>query len=245
MRRAYPDEGMKRFHLLLTGLSLTLVLLSVNRLTDLTQGQLEPHGFLRWLDLNAMLPIPLLGVVLYYLLKKDVQRAGAATPSRTATALDVTFLVGVFLLGVSSGDHETTNFLHARFCPEGQGRSELCRVVEFHDDTFSHVVYYAGVVLYTLAVVAIERLAPRRDPIARRDRWGILANAAVVALGIFANLAFEETVLDMVAFAVVAGSALGVLAWAGPDRARLPYTFYIASAFGTGLAAALGYQVLR
>ena len=100
-------------------------------------------------------------------------------------------------------------------------------------------------VLYTLAVVAIERLAPRRDPVPRRDRWGILVNAAVVALGIFANLAFEETVLDMVAFAVVAVTALGVLASAGPDRARLPYTLYIASAFGAGLAAALAYQVLR
>lgn len=236
---------MRRFHLLLTGLSLTLVALSVNRLSDFTQGRLDPHGFLRWLDLNAMLPIPLAGIVLYYLLKKDVQRAGAAAPSTVSTALDVAFVAGVFLLGVSSGDHETTNYLHQRFCTDDPVRGDLCRVVEFHDDIFSHVLYYAGVVLYTLAVVVIERLAPRGAAVTRSDRWGILANAAVVALGIFANLAFEDTGLDMVAFAVVALVSVGILGTAGADRARLPFTLYTASAFGAGLVTALAYQLVR
>lgn len=236
---------MRRFHLLLTGLSLVLVALSVNRLSDLTQERLDPHGFLRLLDLNAMLPIPLAGVVLYYLLKREVQRAGAATPSPVATALDVAFVAGVFLLGVSSGDHETTNYLHGRFCAgRREGSSDLCRIIEFHDDTFSHVVYYAGVVLYTLAVVGIERLFPRRSAVSPAHRWGIAANASVVALGIFANLAFEETALDMVAFAVVALVSLAVLLSARPAWGRLPFTFYTASSFGTGLVAALAYQLL-
>jgi len=40
-------------------------------------------------------------------------------------------------------------------------------------------------------------------------------NAAVVALGIFASLAFEETGLDMVAFAVVALASVAVLRQSG------------------------------
>jgi hypothetical protein len=64
-------ERMKKIHALLTGLSLVIVALSVNRLSSLTENnRLEPYGFLRWLDFNAMLPIPIASIVLYYLLKQ-------------------------------------------------------------------------------------------------------------------------------------------------------------------------------
>src|SRR3712207_6951444 len=63
---------MKKVHWTLTGLSLTIVLLSLNRLTSFTAGYLQPYEFLRWVDFNAMLPIPLFSVVLYYLLKRQI-----------------------------------------------------------------------------------------------------------------------------------------------------------------------------
>lgn len=66
-----------------------------------------------------------------------------------------------------------------------------------------------------------------------------------MATGIFANLAFEQTGLDMVAFAIEAAGALLLLVSAGPDRARLPLTLYTAAAFGSCLLAALGYQLLE
>ena len=46
---------MKKVHWTLTGLSLTIVLLSLNRLTSFTAGYLQPYEFLRWVDFNAML----------------------------------------------------------------------------------------------------------------------------------------------------------------------------------------------
>lgn len=235
---------MRRFHLLLTGLSLVIVALSANRLTGFTETRLAPHEFLRWLDFNAMIPIPIAGVVLFLLLKRDVERAGSARPTRALVALDVAFVAGVFLLGVSSGDHETTNYLHHRFCAGQSERDALCDVVVFHDDTFSHVVYYVGVISYTLAVVTVEWLFPRRDEATRRDQMLVLLNAAVIALGVFANLAFEEAALDMVAFAVVAGVANGLLWLTGRRRGQLPFTLYTAASFGVGVVAAALYKVV-
>jgi hypothetical protein len=93
---------MRKIHVLLTGLSLVIVALSVNRLSGLTENRLEPHGFLRWLDFNAMLPIPIASVVLYYLLKKDIEVSGEAPTTRLLRVLNVGFLVGIYLLGASS-----------------------------------------------------------------------------------------------------------------------------------------------
>jgi hypothetical protein len=78
---------------------MVIIVLSINRLTRLTEHCLEPHGFLRWLDFNAMLPIPIASVVLYYLLKKDVEAAGQAAGTRLLLALNVVFVVGIFLFG--------------------------------------------------------------------------------------------------------------------------------------------------
>ena len=237
-------KAMTRVHVLLAGLSLVIVGLSINRLGSFTQQRLEPYEFLRWLDVNAMLPIPIASIVLYYLLKKDVELAGAAAGTRPSLTLNVVFMVGVYLFGASSGDHETTNYLHYRFCTDQPVDPDLCAVVVFHDDTFSHLLYYLGVIMYTLAVVVIEWRFPRRTEVARRDGALILANAAVIAVGIFANLAFEAAAIDMVAFGLVAGVANGLLWLTGRRWTQLPFTFYIAASFGAGLTATVLYKLL-
>ena len=237
-------KAMRRVHVLLTGLSCVIVSLSINRLGSFTQNRLEPYEFLRWLDVNAMLPIPIGSIVMYYLLKKDVEFAGEATTTRPLLALNVAFLVGVYLFGASSGDHETTNYLHHRFCTEQPVDPDLCAVVAFHDDTFSHVLYYLGVIMYTLALVTIEWQFPRRTEATGRDGALILVNAAVIAVGIFANLAFEAAAIDMVAFGVVAAVA-NVLLWlTGKRWTQMPFTLYIAAAFGAGLVATVLYKLL-
>lgn len=235
---------MRKVHLLLTGLSVVIVALSLNRLTGATAGTIAPHDFLRWLDLNAMLPIPIASIVLYYLLKKDVELAGAAPPSRWLLTVNVVFVVGVFLYGASSGDHETTNYLNHRFCTDDEVSRDLCAVVDYHDDTFSHLLYYLGVIAFTLSLVVIEWRYPRRADVARPDVALVLANAAFVAVGIFANLAFEEARIDLVAFAVVAAVS-NVLLWLTGRRWRqLPVTLYVSSSFGAGLLAAVGYKLI-
>ncbi|MGH2523931.1 MAG: hypothetical protein ACRDH2_15605 [Anaerolineales bacterium] len=50
-------------HVLLAVQSLVVILVSINRLSPLTLGYVLPNEFLRWVDLNNMLILPLISPV--------------------------------------------------------------------------------------------------------------------------------------------------------------------------------------
>lgn len=99
---------MKKVHIALTGLTLTIILLSFNRLTSVTSVYLQPYDFLRLLDFNAMIPLPLLTVIFYYILKRNIAE-NSTKKTKYFTFLGILFISGVFLFGAGSGDHEVTN----------------------------------------------------------------------------------------------------------------------------------------
>ena len=60
---------MKRIHSLLAVQSVVAILVSINRLGTWTLGYVLPNQFLRWVDFNNMLVLPLISLVAFYLLK--------------------------------------------------------------------------------------------------------------------------------------------------------------------------------
>jgi hypothetical protein len=197
----------------------------------------HPNEFLRWVDLNNMLVLPLASLVASYLVKKEVE---AASPARTAAAgrrsrvLSLIFVLGVYLLGASYGDHEVTNYLHARFCPEGEP-SALCRIVIFNDDEFSHWVFFTGFVLVNGALMLMQAVHRWPWPVRRLDLGLLLFNGLFIGAGIFANLAFEEIGLDLYVVAALA-LLVGALLW---RRGPQPLFVYYATAYWCGLAATI------
>lgn len=232
---------MKRVHLLLTGLTLSIILLSINRLTPWTQGHLPPDDFLRWLDFNAMLPIPLITIVLYVLLLREVV-APISPFTRWFRPYLILFVIGVYLLGVASGDHEVTNYLHHRFCTPDPG-TDLCAIIIFNDDSFATDIYYLGVIAVNVALMMFEVRHRRLPPASRRDLLLVSANAMVIALGVCANLAFEEIGRDLVYFSVLFLFAVSVILAADRKINRVPVTFYFAFAYGLGIAATVVVKV--
>src|SRR5688572_33432922 len=107
---------MRRIHMLLAVQSIVAILVSFNRLGTWTLGYVLPNQFLRWVDLNNMLVLPLISLVAFYLLKKTIEYNSPARDSRVHMAISLVFIVGVYLLGAGYGDHEVTNYLHVRFC---------------------------------------------------------------------------------------------------------------------------------
>lgn len=61
---------LNRIHVLLAVQSLVIILVSINRLSSLTTGYVTANEFLRWVDFNNMLVLPLISMVAFYLLKK-------------------------------------------------------------------------------------------------------------------------------------------------------------------------------
>lgn len=99
---------LDRIHALLTIQSAVVVLLSINRLSSLANGYVSGNEFLRWVDFNNMLILPLVSLVAFYLLKKEIEYDHPIRESRLHLLLNIAFVTGVYWLGVGYGDHEVT-----------------------------------------------------------------------------------------------------------------------------------------
>lgn len=229
------EHKLGRIHFLLTLQTIIILLLSINRLSTLTLGYVAANQFLRWVDFNNMLILPLISLVTFYYLKETLaadptQRAGVAYQG-----IGLLFVIGIYLFGAGYGDHEVTNYLHSRFCAQDT-TSDLCRIVIFNDDEFSHWVWFAGFVLINLTLLLTQALFRYQGSWRGRDPLLLIGNGLFVALGIFANLAFEEIGLDLYVVALLAFLALGLWRRYGRQPLFLYYTTaYFVGLVGTGI----------
>ena len=231
---------MIRIHALLVVQSVVAILVSINRLGIWTLGYVLPNEFLRWVDFNNMLVLPLISLVAFYLLKKTIEYNSPARESRTHLAINLVFIIGVYLLAVSYGDHEVTNYLHVRFCVQDPS-SDLCRIVIFNDDEFSHWIFFTGFVMMNAALLFLQVLFPQKEQLAGRDVALLLINSFFLGAGVLANLGFEEIGLDL--YIVFALAILSVyLLW---KRGRQPLFVYYTAAYWLGLVGSLFAQMSR
>src|SRR5262245_13981366 len=231
----YP--GLGRIHGLLAVQSGVIVLLSVNRLSSLTLGYVAANEFLRWVDFNNMLVLPLISVVAFYLLKKQLEYDSPARESSRHLALNLVFIVGIYLLAAGYGNHEITNYLHIRFCPEGE-TGILCQIIVFNDDEFSHWVFFIGFILINSGLMLLQVLFPSRVPLTQWDIILLIINGLFISLGIFANLAFEVIGLDLYVVALLTILAFGLLWRYGAQ----PLLVYYSVANGLALVATAFYK---
>ncbi|MEW5960027.1 MAG: hypothetical protein AB1801_20080, partial [Chloroflexota bacterium] len=56
------DYSLGRIHVLLAIQSIVVILVSINRLSLLTTGYVASNEFLRWVDINNMLVLPLISM---------------------------------------------------------------------------------------------------------------------------------------------------------------------------------------
>ena len=224
---------MRTLHWLLAGQSLVVILLSVNRLSPLTQGYALPNEGLRWVDLTNMLVWPPISAALSYGTLRWIERG------RTSRWWHgMFFVLSVYLLAAGYGNHEVTNYLNLRFCIGAAAPPDpLCRIVAYNDDDFSHLVFFAGFVGVNLALMLAQAAHPLAGRLTGRDRALLAVNAAFVALAVFANLAFEETGLDLPIVVLVALLA-GWLLWRAKRRGEtVPIVLYSLMAYAPSALA--------
>ena len=231
MSTSAPSYRLPPLHGLLALQSLVIILGSINRLGSFTLGYVAPNEFLRWVDLFNMIPIPLISVLASYLLLRHLDQGNGR--ARWHLALGVAFIIGVYLLAASYGDHEVTNYLHTRFCAQNES-SDLCRIIIYNDDEFSHYLFFAGFVIINTVVLLYQVVFPYQGSMTGRDRALLVVNALFIALGIFANLAFEVIGLDLYVVALLTALALYLLWRRGTGQ---PLILYYAIAYSIGLIA--------
>ena len=231
---------INRIHILLAVQSLVAILVSINRLSSLTLGYVAENKFLRWVDLNNMIILPLISLVAFYFLKKTIEYDSLQREGNTHFAINLTFIIGIYLLAAGYGDHEVTNYLHQRFCLEDSS-SDLCRIIIFNDDEFSHWVFFAGFILMNAALLFLQNLFPSIEELSKTDIALLIFNSLFLAAGVFANLGFEEIGLDLY---VVASLALlsAFFLW---KKGKQPLFIYYTSANWLGLIGSLIAQALK
>ena len=220
---------MKRIHILLGIQSIIGILVSLNRLGPWTLGYVLSNQFLRWVDLNNIL-LSLASLVALYLLKKTIEYDLPAREGGTHLAWNLVFIVGVFITAASYGDHELTNYLHQRFCST-ETTSDLCRIIIFNDDEFSHWVFFTGFVMVNTAILFLQNIFPYREKISSSDIALLTLNALFLGAAILANLGFEEIGLDLYVVTLLALISTYLL-W---RRGRQPMFIYYTIAYWLGL----------
>jgi hypothetical protein len=231
---------MKKIHILLGVQSLLAILVSINRLGRWTLGYVLPNEFLRWVDFNNMLVLSLASLVALYLLKKTIESNSPAREGRAHMTWNLVFIIGLYLTAASYGDHEVTNYLHQRFCATDT-TSDLCRIVIFNDDEFSHWVFFAGFVMVNAAVLFLQNIFPYRGNISNGEIALLSLNALFLGAAVLANLGFEEIGLDLYVVALLA-IVSAYLLW---RRGRQPMFIYYTIAYWLGLLGSLVAQALR
>jgi hypothetical protein len=231
---------MKKIHFLLAVQSVVAVLVSINRLGTWTLGYALPNEFLRWVDFNNMLVLPLISLVAFYLLKKTIEYDSPAREGRAHIAWNLVFIIGLYLLGAGYGDHEVTNYLHHRFCLD-ETTSDLCRIIIFNDDEFSHWVFFTGFVMVNGALLFLQNIFPYGEPLTGADVGLLSFNALFLGAGILANLGFEEIGLDLYIVALLALLSAYLLF----RRGKQPLFIYYTAAYWLGLIASFVAQAMR
>jgi len=230
---------MKRIHLLLGIQSLLAIFVSLNRLTDWFVGYVLPNEFLRWVDLNNIL-VALFSLVTGYLLKKTIEYNSPAREGRAHMTWNLVFIIGVFITAVSYGFHEMTNYLHVRFCLE-DATSDLCRIIIFNDDEFSHWLFFAGFVMVNAAILFLQNVFPHQEKLSSADVGLLLLNSLFLGAGVMFNLGFETIGLDLYVVALLAIVST-FLFW---KRGRQPMFVYYTAAYWLGLIGSLVAQAIR
>jgi hypothetical protein len=231
---------MKKIHFLLAVQSVVAVLVSINRLGTWTLGYVLSNEFLRWVDFNNMLVLPLISLVAFYLLKKTIEYDSPAREGRAHIAWNLVFIIGLYLLGAGYGDHEVTNYLHHRFCLD-ETTSDLCRIIIFNDDEFSHWVFFTGFVMVNGALLFLQNIFPHGDQLTGADVGLLSSNALFLGAGILANLGFEAIGLDLYIVALLALLSAYLLF----RRGKQPLFIYYTAAYWLGLIASIVAQAMR
>jgi len=150
------------------------------------------------------------------------------------------FIIGIYLLAASYGDHEVTNYLHIRFC-SNESTSDVCRIIIFNDDEFGHWVFFTGFVMMNSALLFLQNMFPRKEELPKTDVGLLIFNSLFLSAGVLANLGFEEIGLDLYVVALLAIISAYFL-W--KDR-KQPLFIYYTSAYWVGLVASLFAQAVR
>ena len=229
---------MKKVNLLLTLLSLNAVLVTIERFSFTTKIILQPYSFLRLHEVIQMTVIILLSVIIPFFLLKELTGNFEALKTRKGTWLGVLFVIGTYFYATGNGAHEIASYLFNTFCPIKTFTSTACGSMFFNDFYFGNILYFIGLLLSNISLIAFELLKPTKA-FSKKEQFVTILNGLVYALTLFAYAAFDRVLVGLV-FTIVAALIIdSIVIIAKKKLATVPFTLYCTLAYTLSAIAAL------
>jgi hypothetical protein len=234
---------MKPVNRLLTILSLTSVLISIERLSPTTKILLQPYSFLHLHEVLQMGVITAFSVIISFLLLRAVTGNFRLLQDGVGAILGCLFILGTYFYATGNGVHEVASFMFNEFCDTKHFTSTACGSMYFNDYIFGNTVYFLGLGLSNLALVLLEMRQPNTS-MNRRDLRVTVANSLVLALTFIAYDAFDRVAVGLIS-TIVFAVVFGLLLLRSRGRYRyVPFTLYSALGFTVAAIVALPIRIL-
>ena len=223
----------RRVVALLSLITLLVIVGAINRLTKVCEGAFFDHAPFLWKDFwSIFILAPLMAAVLALLLKEL-----GGTGARSICAF--VFLVAV--MGASMGLNDLTNAMSRAGVPS----TSFHDTVAFLDDGLSHWTFFVSFGGISVLMIAAHARNPLPAPMSRAAVVAVVVNALVLAAMLFANMAPEETAVDLAVILVVLAAAVGIRLCARTPLRRLPVSCYFELGFALGLVSSVAAKMLR
>lgn len=231
---------MKTVNRLLTALSLTSLVITLERVSPTTRVMMQPYNYLHLHEVVQVGLISAFSVVVSFLLLRAVTRNFRLLQDWIGLSLGLVFILGTYYYATGNGMHEVASFLFNQYCDTRSFTSAVCGSMYFDDYIAGNIVYFAGLGLSNLALILLELRQP--DPsYGPRDLRVTLANSVLLALTFFAYDAFDRVSVGLWS-TIVYAAVFDWLLWRKRVRFRtVPFTLY--SAFGFTAAALFAIPV--
>ncbi|HZU14745.1 MAG TPA: hypothetical protein VFB58_18055 [Chloroflexota bacterium] len=229
---------MKAVNRLLTLLSLTAVVITLERVSPTTRILLPPRDFLHLHELVQMGLISAFSVVVTFVLLRVISDGFRQLQDGRGMVLGTLFILGTYFYATGNGAHEVASFLFNQYCYTSRVGVGVCGSLYVDDYYFGNIVYFLGLGLSNLALILLELRRPD-ETYGRRDFRITLINAGVLALTFIAYDAFDRVAVGLVATIVYAVVFTLLLLRSNALFRSVPFTLYSAAGFALAAAVAI------
>ena len=235
---------MKTVNRLITLVSLTTVVITLERISPTTRILLPPYDFLHLHEVVQVGLITAFSVLISFLVLRAVSRNFSLLQDLRGAILGSLFVLGVYFYATGNGAHEVASFMFNEFCDTKHFSSAACGSMYINDYFFGNVVYFVGLGLSTIAVILLELRRPDLS-YTRKDARVTVANGLVLALTFIAYDAFDRVAVGLVSTIVLA-AIYDLLLLRSKARFRtVPFTLYSALGFTVAAVFAIPLRLLH
>jgi hypothetical protein len=231
---------MKTMNRLITLISLTTVVITIERFSPTTRIVVPPYGFLHLHEVVQMGIITAFSVIVSFLVLRTASRNFSLMQDSRGAIFGCIFILGVYFYSTGNGAHEVASFMFNEFCDTKHFTSAACGSMYINDYFFGNVVYFVGLGLSTVAVILFEARRPDMS-YTRKDARVTLANGLVLALTFIAYDAFDRVAVGLASTMVLAIIYDWLLLASRARYRTMPFTLY--SAVGFTLAALIATPI--